>query len=92
VLKLVSATQQTADASLQTKASLAGNVDINFKSDYLPLEKMADPEAIAAIQGHSQPKRSAAPGAAQTPAGGQAGQPAQTPAATPPATTPAPQR
>jgi hypothetical protein len=90
VLKLVSATQQTADASLQTKASLAGNVDINFKSDYLPLEKMADPAAIAAIQGHSQPKRSAAPGAqGQTPAGGQA---AQTPAATPPATTPAPQR
>jgi hypothetical protein len=93
VLKLVSATQQTADASLQTKASLAGNVDINFKSDYLPLEKMADPAAIAAIQGHSQPKRSAAPGAqGQTPAGGQAGQTAQTPAATPPATTPAPQR
>jgi hypothetical protein len=88
VLKLVSVTQTTADASLQTKASLAGNVDINFKSDYLPLEKMADPAAIAALQGHAQPKRSAAPGSqAQTQT------PAQTPAATPPpATTPPAQR
>ena len=60
VLKLVSASTTTADASLQTKASLAGNVDINFKSDYLPLEKMADSFQIAAIQNAAQPKRPAA--------------------------------
>jgi hypothetical protein len=78
VLNLVSASQTTADASLQTKAQLAGVVDLNFKSDYLPLEKMADPTMIAAIQGHAQPKPAAAPGG-QTPAQG------QQPAATPPA-------
>src|SRR5262249_54593813 len=42
VLKLVSATNEQTDAALQTKASLAGSVDLNFKSDYMPLEKMAD--------------------------------------------------
>jgi len=93
VLKLVSATQQTADASLSTKASLAGNVDINFKSDYLPLEKMADSFQISQIQNASQPRRPAAgapaPGGTQPPAGGQ---PAQQPATPPPATPPATQQ
>jgi hypothetical protein len=73
VLNLVSASQTTADASLQTKAQLAGVVDLNFKSDYLPLEKMADPNMIAAIQGHAQPK----PKPTQAPAQGQ--QPGATP-------------
>jgi hypothetical protein len=30
-------------------------VEVNFKSDYLPLEKMATPENIAAIQMNAQP-------------------------------------
>src|SRR6185437_1758994 len=87
VLNLVSASQTSVDASLQTKASLAGIVDLNFKSDYLPLEKMADPAMIAAIQGHAQPKPAAAPGAAaQTPAApGQQAAPAPTPAPAQPA-------
>jgi len=89
VLKLVSASSTTADASLQTKASLAGNVDINFKSDYLPLEKMADPAAIAAIQGHAQPK-AAAP--AQQGATGQTPSAQTPPALQPPATTQPPAR
>ncbi|UXY14508.1 hypothetical protein N8I74_14445 [Chitiniphilus purpureus] len=55
VLKLASASQTSIDASLTTKASLAGVVEVNFKSDYLPLEKLANPEAIAAIQGNAQP-------------------------------------
>jgi hypothetical protein len=79
VLKLVSASQTTSDASLTTKASLAGNVDINFKSDYLPLEKMADSFQIANIQGHAQPKPTGTP--AQ-------GAPAPAPAQTPPAQQP----
>ncbi|MEP2581136.1 MAG: hypothetical protein ABJH75_26325, partial [Roseibium sp.] len=40
---------------IQTKVQLAGNVSVNFKSDYLPLEKMATPGMIAAIQGNSTP-------------------------------------
>lgn len=55
VLKMASASQTSVDASLQTKASLAGMMEVNFKSDYLPLEKMANPESIAAIQMNAQP-------------------------------------
>ncbi|HJQ33701.1 MAG TPA: hypothetical protein VJ866_16075, partial [Pyrinomonadaceae bacterium] len=55
VLKLASATQQSSDASLTTKASLAGQVEVNFKSDYLPLEKMADSFQIGRIQDAAKP-------------------------------------
>jgi hypothetical protein len=37
------------------KASLAGAVEVNFKSDYMPLDKMATPEMMAAIQMRSKP-------------------------------------
>jgi hypothetical protein len=75
VLKLASASQTSIDASLTTKASLAGSVEVNFKSDYLPLDKLANPESIAAIQMNAQPgmvktiaQSRAAPGTgAQTP-------------------------
>jgi hypothetical protein len=43
------------DSSLQSKASLLGNVEVNFKSDYLPLEKMATPEMMSVMQGNSTP-------------------------------------
>jgi len=48
---------------------MQGEVRVNFKSDYLPLEKMATPEMIGAIQGNSMPPapRGATPPAA-TPA------------------------
>jgi hypothetical protein len=71
VLKLVSATQEQTDAALTTNASLAGTVDINFKSDYLPLEKMADSFQIARIQEAAQPGQrgtAGAPAATATPA------------------------
>lgn len=55
VLKMASASQTSIDANLETKASLAGVVEVNFKSDYLPLDKLANPEAIAAIQMNAQP-------------------------------------
>ncbi len=75
VLKMASASQTSVDASLTTKASLAGTMEVNFKSDYLPLEKLANPESIAAIQMNAQPgmvktlaSRPAAPAAgSQTP-------------------------
>lgn len=44
-----------SETQIQTKVQLAGNVSVNFKSDYLPLEKMATPGMIAAIQGNSTP-------------------------------------
>ncbi|GAA5785131.1 hypothetical protein [Chitiniphilus shinanonensis] len=78
VLKLAAASQTSQDASLTTKAQLAGVVEVNFKSDYLPLDKLANPESIAAIQMNAQPgmvktiaNRPAAPapaGTAPTPA------------------------
>lgn len=55
VLTMASASQTSIDASLETKASLSGVMEVNFKSDYLPLEKMASPENIAAIQMNAQP-------------------------------------
>jgi hypothetical protein len=80
VMKLASATQETTDAALQTKASLAGVVEVNFKSDYFPLEKMADSFQIAQIQNAAQPGRpqTAAGNAANTqqPAGAAPAQPA----------------
>jgi hypothetical protein len=83
VIKAMSTSQLQDDSSLQSKASLLGNVEINFKSDYLPLEKMASPENIAAIQMNAQPgmvktmaaRPPAPPSAAATPAA-----PATTPA------------
>lgn len=72
-LTLASATQEQTDAALQTKASLAGTVEVNFKSETLPLERMADSFQIGMIQNAARPAR-AVPGrgaaAAQTPAQG----------------------
>ena len=50
-----SAATEASEASLQMRSQLAGNVEVNFKSDYLPLDKMATPGMIAAIQGNSTP-------------------------------------
>ncbi len=46
---------ETSDSALQTKISLTGAVDVNFKSDYLPLDRMATPQMIATIQGNASP-------------------------------------
>jgi hypothetical protein len=46
---------ENSDSSLDLSAKLQGEVKVNFKSDYLPLEKMATPEMIGAIQGNAQP-------------------------------------
>ena len=55
VVTASSAASEVSDAQLQTKVQLAGAVEVNFKSDYLPLDKMATPGMIAAIQGNSTP-------------------------------------
>jgi hypothetical protein len=93
IIKMMSTSQLQSDSSLQARASLAGQVEVNFKSDYMPLDKLANPEAIAAIQMNAQPgmvRNMANRGAPAPAAGGAAGgtaAPAQsstgTPAATP---------
>lgn len=55
IIKMMSTSQLQNDSSLQAKASLAGQVEVNFKSDFMPLEKLANPESIAAIQMNAQP-------------------------------------
>lgn len=82
VMTAMSAATEASDAALQTRAQLAGAVEVNFKSDYLPLDKMATPGMIAAIQGNSTPvDPNVVPSAKNPPP------PATT---TPAATTPAP--
>ena len=44
-----------ARSKAEVKAKLSGEVRVNFKSDYLPLEKMATPEMMSVIQGNSTP-------------------------------------
>jgi hypothetical protein len=76
VMTAMSTASEASDSQLQTRAQLAGAVEVNFKSDYLPLEKMATPGMIAAIQGNSTPvdpnvvpsARNPAPASATTPA------------------------
>lgn len=81
VVKITSIEATAQDATLSTKAQLAGSVEVNFKSDYFPLEKMADSFQIGMIQNASKPASAAPAGAGSaTPA---ASTPA--PAATPPA-------
>lgn len=77
---------ESSDSKLELNAKLQGEVRVNFKSDYLPLEKMATPEMIGAIQGNAQP--TAPPPAAPAGAGGAANQasPAAPPSAPAPAT------
>jgi hypothetical protein len=59
-----SAVDETSTSSGEVKANLTGDVKVNFKSDYFPMEKMASPEMIAAIQGNSAPGPSPAAPAA----------------------------
>ena len=55
VLKLASATQAATEAALQSKAQLAGSVEVNFKSETFPLERLADSFQIGRIQDAARP-------------------------------------
>jgi hypothetical protein len=50
-----SSVDESSESKAQVKANLTGEVRVNFKSDYFPMEKMASPQMIAAIQGNAQP-------------------------------------
>lgn len=43
IVTATSTASEASESALQTRAQLAGNVEGNFKSDYLPLDKMATP-------------------------------------------------
>lgn len=55
VTTVSSAVDETSESKAEVKAKLSGEVRVNFKSDYFPMEKLASPGMIAAIQGNSLP-------------------------------------
>ncbi|MED5617764.1 hypothetical protein [Ideonella sp. BN130291] len=55
VTTVASAVDETSESKAEVKAKLSGEVRVNFKSDYFPMEKLASPGMIAAIQGNSMP-------------------------------------
>lgn len=90
IVTLQSVSKLQDDSSLQSKASLFGHVEVNFKSDYLPLDKMASAENIAAIQMNAQPGMlktlAQRPAPAKPAAAGGASAPAASPAVSTPST------
>ena len=50
-----SALDETSESKAEVKAKLSGEVRVNFKSDYLPMDKMATPEMMSVIQGNARP-------------------------------------
>jgi hypothetical protein len=84
VMTAMSAASEASDSQLQTRVQLAGAVEVNFKSDYLPLDKMATPGMIAAIQGNSTPvDPNVVPSAKNAPTPVASGTPAPAPVAAP---------
>ncbi len=52
-----SSLDESSSSSAALKAQLSGDVRVNFKSDFLPMEKLATPEMMAAIQGNAMPQQ-----------------------------------
>jgi hypothetical protein len=50
-LTYVSSTKKDSSDELNVQADLTGEVDLKFKSDYFPMERFANPNMIALIQG-----------------------------------------
>jgi hypothetical protein len=79
---MVSTLAVNAQNESTVRADLFGEVRLNFVSETLPLDRLADAAKIALVQQHSPTMRAAAPSA---PAAAPASVPATAPAATPPA-------
>jgi hypothetical protein len=62
-----SSVSDTSESKAELKAKLSGEVRVNFKSDYLPMEKMATPAMMAAIQGNATPRDRPGTGATAAP-------------------------
>lgn len=63
VATVQSAVDETSESKADVKAKLSGEVRVNFKSDYFPMEKLANPQMIAAIQGNAVPPEKPVKGA-----------------------------
>jgi hypothetical protein len=55
VTAVSSAVDENSESKAELKAKLSGEVRVNFKSDYFPMEKLASPGMIASIQGNATP-------------------------------------
>jgi hypothetical protein len=55
VATVESSVDDTSESKAEIKANLTGEVRVNFKSDYFPMEKLASPQMISAIQGNAVP-------------------------------------
>jgi hypothetical protein len=73
---VTSSVDETSESKAELKAKLTGEVRVNFKSDYFPMEKLATPGMLASIQGNAtpydpnppRPAAAGAPAPAATPA------------------------
>jgi hypothetical protein len=63
----VSSTRADSDAELNVNADLTGEVDIRFKSDYFPLERFANTDAVGRIRSNTAVPEANAPAAAGGP-------------------------
>ncbi|KQR13077.1 MULTISPECIES: hypothetical protein [Xanthomonas] len=63
-----SSVNEESSSDQEMKAKLTGEVRVNFKSDYFPMEKLASPGMIASIQGNATPFNPNPPPAAGRPA------------------------
>jgi hypothetical protein len=52
-LTYVSSTKKDSSDELNVQADLTGEVDLHFKSDYFPMERFANPNLMAQIQGNT---------------------------------------
>ncbi len=55
VTTVSSSVDENSESKAEVKAKLSGEVRVNFKSDYFPMDKLASPRMIAAIQGNATP-------------------------------------
>jgi hypothetical protein len=67
VTAVSSSVDETSESKAELKAKLSGEVRVNFKSDYFPMEKLATPGMIASIQGNATPFNPNAPPPAARP-------------------------
>ena len=61
VATVQSSVEDTSESRAEVKAKLSGEVRVNFKSDFFPMERLASTEMIAAIQGNATPKANTVP-------------------------------
>jgi len=65
-LTYVSSTKKDSQDELDVSANLTGEVDLKFKSDYFPMERFANPNMIALIQGNTPNPGANAPAGSAT--------------------------